>query len=191
MRSVGLASMRILENNEWDNWTTIEGYTPRAGDRPDVFMNSISPNYFGTLGVPVVAGREFTTQDTQEVLHNAPDNWAPTKVIINESLAKKYFSGRNPLGRHLGFGIDPRTKLDMEIIGIVKDIKYTNVRAEIPEQVFVPYLASRYLSQMTVYVRTALDADQLFAVLRARVRELDPNLPIYAMRTTEKRSKTL
>lgn len=186
VRSVGLASMRILENNEWDNWVTIEGYTPRAGDRPDVFMNSVSPNYFGTLGVPVVAGRDFTTQDTQEVLHNPPDNWTPTKAIINESLAKKYFSGRNPLGRHLGFGIDPGTKMDMEIIGVVKDIKYMNVRDAIPEQAFVPYLAGRYVSQMTMYVRTALDPGQLFPILRARVREMDPNLPIYAMRTTEK-----
>src|SRR5579871_6630341 len=186
VRSVGLASMRILENNEWDNWVTIEGYTPKAGDRPDVFMNSISPNYFGTLGVPMVAGRDFTNQDTQEVLHNPPDNWTPTKVIINESLAKKYFSGRNPLGRHIGFGIDPGTKMDMEIIGIVKDIKYMNVRNTIPDQAFVPYLAGRYLNQMTVYVRTALDPDQLFPVLRTRVREMDANLPIYAMRTTEK-----
>jgi predicted permease len=185
VRSVGLASMRILENNEWDNWVTVEGYTPRAGDRPDVFMNSIGPNYFGTLGVPVVAGRDFTTQDTQEVLHNPPDFWSPTKVIINESLAKKYFSGRNPLGRHLGFGIDPGTKLDLEIVGVVKDIKYMNVRNVIPEQAFVPYLAGHYVSQMTVYVRTALDPDQLFPVLRTRVREMDPNLPIYAMRTTQ------
>jgi predicted permease len=185
VKSVGLASMRILENNEWDNWVTVEGYTPRAGDRPDVFMNSIGPNYFGTLGVPVVAGRDFTTQDTQEVLHNPPDFWSPTKVIINESLAKKYFSGRNPLGRHLGFGIDPGTKLDLEIVGVVKDIKYMNVRNVIPEQAFVPYLAGHYVSQMTVYVRTALDPDQLFPVLRTRVREMDPNLPIYAMRTTQ------
>ncbi len=185
VRSVGLASMRILENNEWDNWVTVEGYTPRAGDRPDVFMNSIGPNYFGTLGVPVVAGRDFTTQDTQEVLHNPPDFWSPTKVIINESLAKKYFSGRNPLGRHLGFGIDPGTKLDLESVGVVKDIKYMNVRNVIPEQAFVPYLAGHYVSQMTVYVRTALDPDQLFPVLRTRVREMDPNLPIYAMRTTQ------
>jgi ABC-type antimicrobial peptide transport system permease subunit len=73
----------------------------------------------------------------------------------------------------------------LEIVGVVKDIKYMNVRNVIPEQAFVPYLAGHYVSQMTVYVRTALDPDQLFPVLRTRVREMDPNLPIYAMRTTQ------
>src|SRR5690242_15076093 len=65
VESVGLAAVRILKNNEWDNWMTIEGYTPRPGDRPDAFMNSVSPNYFATMGVPIVAGRDFTQQDTE------------------------------------------------------------------------------------------------------------------------------
>ncbi len=186
VRSVGLAAIRILENNEWDNWMTIEGYTPRPGDRPDAFMNSIGPNYFGTLGVPIVAGRDFTAQDTQEVLHSPPDNWSPTKVIINESLAKKYFNGRNPLGRHIGFGIDPGTKLDMEIIGVIRDIKYMNLRDVVPEQAFVPYLAGRFIGNMTVYVRSTLESGQLSSAMRAKVRELDPNLPIYSVRTMEK-----
>ena len=52
VRSVGLASMRILEDNEWDNWVTVEGYHPRATETPDPYMNSVSPGYFATLGVP-------------------------------------------------------------------------------------------------------------------------------------------
>jgi ABC-type antimicrobial peptide transport system permease subunit len=73
----------------------------------------------------------------------------------------------------------------MEVIGVVKDFKYTNLRDEIPEQAFVPYLADRFLGGMTVYVRTTMDPNQLMSTLRANVRDLDPNLPIYAMRTTE------
>ncbi len=69
-----------------------------------------------------------------------PDNWVPTTVMINESFAKKYFAGRNPIGLHVGFGMDPGTKTDMEVIGVVKDIKYTNLRDEIPPQAFLPYL---------------------------------------------------
>jgi predicted permease len=150
-------------------------------------MNSISPNYFATLGVPFVSGRDFTTRDTQTVQHNddSPDSLVPTTVIINQTFAKRYFQGRDPLGRHIGFGINPGTKLDMEIIGVVKDIKYTNLRDEIPEQAFVPYLADRYTTSMTVYLRTTLDPSQLYSSVRAKVRELDSNVPIYAMRTTE------
>ena len=58
-----------------------------------------------------------------------------------------------PIGRHVGFGIDPNTKTDMEIIGVVKDIKYTDLRDEIPVQMFTPYLASRFVNEMTMYVR--------------------------------------
>jgi predicted permease len=105
--------------------------------------------------------------------------------MINETFAKKYFAGRDPIGRHIGMGIDPGTKTDMEIIGVVKDIKYTNLRDDIPEQAFEPYLAEQYTSGMTVYIRTTLAADQLFSAVRAKVREKDPGVPIYGMRTTE------
>jgi predicted permease len=188
--SVGLAAVRILTGDEWDNSATVEGYTsPKAGDHPEPFMNSISPNYFATLGVPIVAGRDFTIRDTAEVLHNKRPNpdegWSPATIIINETFAKRYFAGRDPIGRHIGFGIDPGTKLDVEIIGVVKDIKYTNLRDEIPEQAFEPYLASRFAGDMTMYVRTSLDPNQIFSALRGQVREMDPNVPIYGMRTMD------
>jgi predicted permease len=190
VQSAGLAAVRILEDNEWDSSVTVEGYTPpRAGDHPEPYMNHISPNYFATLNVPIIAGRDFTIQDTQEVKHgdsvDPEENWVPAKIIVNQTFVKRYFAGRNPIGRHIGFGMDPGTKTDMEIIGVVKDIKYTNLRDEIPEQAYVPYLSSRYVTGMTVYLRTALDPDQLFAAVRAKVRELDPNVPVYSMRTTE------
>jgi predicted permease len=191
VQSVALAAVRILEGNEWDSSAIVEGYTPpRAGDHPQPYMNSISPNYFATLGVPIIAGRDFTPKDNQEILHMerrgpGEDWWAPTTIIINETFAKRYFAGRVPIGRHIGFGVDPGTKLDMEIVGVVKDIKYTNLRDEIPEQAFVPYLASRFVTGMTVYVRTTLDPRQVFSAVRAKVRELDPNLPVYSMRTTQ------
>jgi ABC-type antimicrobial peptide transport system permease subunit len=73
----------------------------------------------------------------------------------------------------------------MEIIGVVKDIKYTNLRDDIPEQAFIPYLGSHFLGSMTVYLRTIVDPNQLMTSVRAKVRELDPTLPIYDLRTTE------
>ena len=187
VQSVGLANLRILEGNEWDNYVTAEGYTlPRAGSYPRPFMNMIGPNYFATMGIPVVLGREFTMQDTQEVKSGlADDDWVPTKVIINETFARRYFAGRDPIGYHLGFGSDPGTKTPMEIIGVVKDAKYTNLRDDVPEQAFIPYFGSRSSGQMTVYVRTAVDPNQFFATVRSKVRELDPNIPVYAMRTTD------
>src|SRR6202011_2422302 len=97
----------------------------------------------------------------------------------------KYFAGRSPLGRHIGFGIDPGTKLDMEIIGVVKDIKYENLRNDIPEQAFVPFFANKMAGGMCTYVRTTLAPNQLFRAVGAKVRELDPGVPVYGMRTSE------
>ena len=186
VRSVALASMRILEDNEWDSSVTVEGYTAKPGQTPEPFMNSVSPNYFATLGVPILAGRDFTIKDVEQVKHGPEvDDWNPATVIVNESFAKKYFAGRNPVGLHIGFGSDPGTKTDMQVIGVVKDIKYTNLRDEIPVQAFIPYLASRVVGGMTVYVRTNLDPKQIMAVARQRLQVLDPNIPIYGMRTTE------
>jgi predicted permease len=187
VQSVALASVRILENNEWDSSMTVEGYTPaKMDDRAEPYMNQISPNYFATLGVPVVLGRDFTAKDNREVKNGPqPDDWTPTTVMINEKFARRFFAGKNPIGRHLGFGIDPGTHTDMEIIGVVKDIKYTNLRDEIPEQAFVPYMGSHFLGGMTVYLRTAYDPDQVMPQVRAKVHELDSDLPIYEVRTTE------
>jgi predicted permease len=187
VQSVGLASMRILENNEWDSGMTVEGYTPtKPEDRAEPYMNQISPGYFATLGVPIVAGRDFRLTDDHEIKKGPEeDDWTPTTVMINEKFAKKFFPGRNPIGLHVGFGTDPGTRTDMEIIGIVKDIKYTSLRDEIPEQAYIPYMGSRYLGGMTVYLRTAVEPNLLMSVVRTKVRELDPNLPIYGLRTTE------
>jgi predicted permease len=186
--TVGLASMRILEDNEWDNWVTIEGYTAsKPRDYPAPYMNSISPGYFASLGVPILAGRDFTMKDTETVQHGEkPTNTAPRVVLVNEKFAKRFFnSAGNAIGRHVGFGVDPGTKIDMEIVGVYKDIKYTSLRDEIPIQMVVPYMASRYVGGMTVYVRTTMNPEQFFSAVRGKVQSLDSALPLYGMRTME------
>jgi predicted permease len=190
IRSTGLASQRILEDDEWDSSMTVEGFTPPTPDaHPEPYMNEISPNYFATLGVPIVAGRDFRPTDNHEIKHRpdapADRGWQPATVMINETFAKRYFAGRNPVGLHIGFGSDPGTPTDMEVIGVVKDVKYTNLRDEIPPQAYLPYLGSRYVGGMVIYVRTVGDPDQLMSAIRSKVRDLDSNLPVFYMHTEE------
>jgi predicted permease len=189
VKSVAVASMRIMENDEWDSGLTAEGYAPtKPDDHPQAFMNEIGPGYFATLAVPILAGRDFRLTDNRVIKRaNATDDFdtTPTTVIINEKFAQKFFAGRSPVGMHLGYGTDPGTHTDMEIIGVVKDIKYTNLRDEIPIQAYVPYMNDPYLSGMTIYVRTAGEPNQLMSSVRAKMRELDANVPIYAMRTMD------
>ncbi|HEX4750423.1 MAG TPA: ABC transporter permease [Bryobacteraceae bacterium] len=186
VRLAAYSAMRILEEDEWDSSMTAEGYAAKPGQHPEPYMNAISPNYFVTLGVPLLAGRDFTAKDDKNQQHgDKPDNFVPTTVIINEKFAKKYFSGRNPIGLHLGYGSDPNTRTDMEIIGVVKDIKYTNLRDEIPPQAFVPIAADRNPYGVVMYMRTTEDPHALMSLVRQKVHALDPNLPVYDIRTTD------
>jgi predicted permease len=187
IRSVGLAAIRILEQNESDSWLTIEGYQTKPTETPDAYMNWIGSGYFKTLGVPMVSGRDFTDRDRQGQQHgDKPDSKVSLVVIVNEKFARRFFgSVEKALGRHVGYGIDPGTKTDMEIVGVVKDIKYTSLRDEVPIQMFEPYLANNFPSGMTVYVRTNMAPEPFFALARAKVRELDANVSVYGMRSMD------
>jgi predicted permease len=178
---VGLASVRILTDNEWDSSVKVEGHSFKPGESAHPYMNSIGPGYFATLGVPILAGRDFRYSDTDTVPHR--DFSAPRFVIVNDKFAKTYFANGNAIGHRVGFGSDPDTKTEMEVIGVVKDIKYTTLRDEIPVQMFVPYVASPFVNEMTVYVKATLAPDQMFSALRAKVRDLDANIPLYGLRT--------
>ncbi|TMB54133.1 MAG: FtsX-like permease family protein, partial [Chloroflexi bacterium] len=188
VKAVGAASVGILQDNEWDSGVTVEGHLRAPQENTQAYMNSIGPGYFAALDVPVVAGRDFTVQDTAQVKHGSgDDDFTPRVVIVNEKFARRFFGEASPLGRHVGFGSDPGTPTDMEIVGVIKDIKYTTLRDEIPIQMFIPYLASRFVGDMTVYVRTTLAPEALVSLARDRVRKLDPHLPLYGVRTMEQR----
>jgi predicted permease len=186
--SAALGSVPVLEGWEWDSTITVEGYDAKQGESMNPFFNSVSPGYFETLGIPVLTGRDFRSTDTEMLVHDinrrtGNEFKVPKAVIVNRALAEHYFSGRDALGRHIGYGGDPGTKLDMEIIGVIGDAKYMNVRDEVPRQVFVPFLASDFVSGMTGYVRTEMPPEQVFSLVRNEIRKLDPNLPVYNLRT--------
>src|SRR6185437_8706184 len=186
VRQAGIASIPILEGGEWDSTTNVEGYISKPGENMNAFCNTITPGYFATLGIPILAGRDFTAQDTHSMQHVEKKWIVPTVVIVNEKFAKKYFGGvQRAIGRHVGFGGDPGTPADMEVVGVVKDVKYTGIRDEVPIQLFEPFLAKDGPSGITGYVRSPLNSDQVFSLIRSNVRRLDPNLPIYDMRTIE------
>jgi len=104
---------------------------------------------------------------------------------VNERFAKKYFGDGTAVGRHFGFGGDPGTKTDIEIVGVVKDAKYVNMRDTIPMQDFVPYDQMDMMTSVTFYTRTQLDPEPMYASIRHTVHEIDSNMPLYDMRTLE------
>jgi predicted permease len=185
VESAGIASMRILEGNQWTTSITVEGYQAKSNENSSQWANSISPGYFRTMGIPLIAGRDFTDRDER----TAP----PAKgerdfhvAIVNERFARHYFGNFNPIGRRIGMGGNPNTPTPIEIVGLVRDSKYTDVRDEIQRQVFFPYLESSRPSGFTVYLRTRQPADRMFEVVRRTLREIDPNLPVFSTRTLDR-----
>jgi predicted permease len=176
IESHSFAVIPVLADNEWDNWVTIEGYQAKQDERPDPHMQYCTPGYFKTLKIPVLLGRDFTDRDVLG---------APKVGIVNQKFARRYFGKANPLGRHIGMGIDPGTKTDIEIIGMAGDTKYENMREEIPFELYLPYAQAGFADGVTVYTRSHGDAASAFNTLRSVVREVDANVPINEMRTLD------
>jgi predicted permease len=174
--SAAVAVIPILVGWEWDNGVTIQGYTPKQGESPDPHMQFCSPRFFETLKIPILLGRDFTPKDVLG---------APKVAIVNEKFAKRYFGDQNPLGRRLGFGIDPGTKTDMEIVGVAGNTKYESMRDEVPDELYVPYEQQDWVDSMTVYVRTSAPPLSLFDTLRRAVHEVDATVPMYEIRTMD------
>jgi predicted permease len=177
VQSSSFAVVPVLADNEWDSSVTVEGYTAKSGEFVDPHMNYVAQDYFKALETPLLMGREFRPTDAKG---------SPKVCIVNEKFAKKYFKDGNAVGRHIGMGSDPGTKPDIEIVGIASDTKYENMREEIPVEMYVPYQQAEFVLGMSAYVRTARQPEQVFTAIRRVVNNLDPNIPVFEMKTLEK-----
>jgi predicted permease len=127
----------------------------------------VSPSFFPTLGIPLVAGR---------LLEDRDDERSQKVVVINETAARTYFApGENPIGKRFGNAIERRT--EVEIVGVVRDVKYNSLRDAAPPTLYFP-LRQRWLHGVTFEVRTAVDPSTLANAVRAAVRDVDPNVPV-------------
>src|SRR5262245_45464655 len=149
----------------------VQGRTYQPDAKVDINRLVILPNFFDIMGVPMLTGREFTTRD---------DDKAPKVVILNSAAVRKYFPDENPLGRRIGSS--PEQNATMEIVGIVRDVKYNSVRDDAPPTMYVPY-AQTTGGGVMIEVRTAGDPVIAMGGIREAVRRIDPNLPIMDMWT--------
>jgi predicted permease len=176
VESASLAIMPVLSGDEWDESMAIEGYQHKPNETPDPHMQFVSPDYFRTLNIPILAGRDFRVTDGRD---------APKVCIVNEKFVHRYIKHGLPVGKHIGMGGEPGTKLDIEIIGVVRDTKYESMRDEVPEEVYRPYHQMEFVLGMYAYVRTVRHPEQAFSSIRQIVKNLDPNVPVYRMKTIE------
>jgi len=135
--------------------------------------NAVGIHFFETMGIPILAGRGFGSQDTA----------ASTKVaVINQALAQKRFPNVNPIGRRFRTTRENTGQL-YTIVGICADTRYVNLRDRPPAQFFLPYIQTSDVGSMVYELRTPLDPASLTPVLRRVVQSVDPDLPIIDVRT--------
>jgi predicted permease len=173
VRSAALAGVSILSGDEWDSSTSVEGHQAKDGEDMQAFMNSLSPGYFATMGIPILEGRDFTRQDAKET---------PTVAIVNRRFADHFFPGKSAVGKHVGRGTGPRAKLTIEIVGVAADTLYEGPREGLHRQLFVPNWGN---NSATFYVRTTAASSGAYAAVRSQVQKLDASMPVYAMKTVE------
>ena len=173
VRSAAYATVPILAGDEWDSSTSVEGHKAADGEDMQAFMNALSPGYFEAMKIPILEGRDFQVADLK----------AHSKVaIVNRRFAEHFFKGGSALGKHLGQGTGPKTKLDIEIIGVVADSLYEGPREGVRRQVFVPNYGK---NSAVFYVRTQSAAASAYSLVRNEVKRLDAAMPVYSLKTLE------
>ncbi|HEV8366343.1 MAG TPA: ABC transporter permease [Pyrinomonadaceae bacterium] len=139
------------------------------------YFGQVGPRFFETLGMSIIRGRDFNQQDNET---------APKVAVINEAFARYYFGDQNPIGR-----IFDRGKGDgglVEIVGLVKDAKAASIREQTPRTFYVPFLQDQSSWRETTFqVRTNLDPLTIASTIRRELQAVDPNLPIFRVRTLE------
>lgn len=172
--SAAYASVPILAGDEWDSSMAVEGHQVKDGEDMQAFMNAVSPGYFKTMNVPLLEGRDFREGDAGKE--------EPVVAIVNRRFAEHFFPGRSAIGKRIGFGYGPETKLAIEIVGVVGNALYEGPREGVHRQAFVPKWGK---SSAVFYVRTHTESGAVHALVRDEVRRLDAGVPVFGVKTLE------
>jgi putative ABC transport system permease protein len=171
------AMVPLLAGNNWGNDVNVEGF--KRG--PDVDANSrfneVGAEYFHVMGMPILAGRDFTESDVAG---------APKVAVVNEAFARKFHLGRDAVGKHMSMG---GNDLDITIVGLVKDAKYSDVKDPVPPVFFIPWRQDTTTGSLTFYVRGAGDPELTVHAIPGVIKKLDRSLPVDDIKTLAQQVK--
>jgi putative ABC transport system permease protein len=172
IQSVTIASTMPLNigGGGSDMTVRVDGYQAREGEEVQAYYNRIAPRYFETMGIAIVRGRAIDDRDVEG---------QPLAVVVNETMAKRYWDGRDPIGSTVHFGSGPAT-----VVGIARDGKYGTLNESPRNYMYVP-VYQYFRSDMILQVRTAGSAAAVLPAVQTELRRLDPNLPLFDVRTME------
>ena len=167
--SASLTHLVPFEGRSDSRTLGVPGYTPAPGEDMNVSQNWVGPDYFATVGVRVLRGREFRPADRAGT---------PGVAVVNETLAHRFWPGQDPVGKSLSYA----SEADIVVIGLVKDHRARTPAEQPRPMIYLPYL-QRYQAVLTLVVRANHDAGGYAAAIRDAARSLDPALPPYNLRT--------
>jgi predicted permease len=176
--AVTASMVPLLAGDNWGSDVSVEGFKKDPDTDDGSRYNEIAPAYFQTLGVPLLAGREFTAADV---------SGGPKVAVVNQAFAKKFNLGKDAVGKHMAIGGD--SLLDMEIIGLATNAKYSQVKDEVPPLFFIPYRQDTTVGSLSFYVRTAIAPEGILRGIPAAVARLDPNLPVENLKTLPQQAR--
>ena len=177
VESVSVAGVNLLSGGSWNNPMTVQADRRFVTDHL-IHLGAVSPGFFRTLGTAVIAGRDFDERDAGPF----SEDGGARSAIVNEAFARRYFGSASPLGHRIGFGDRPDAKTDIEIVGVVRDFAYRNLR-ERSEQAFFPIGGDAPAGMFYVRVRGTPAA--ALASIRTAVGRVDPILPLLSVRTLD------
>jgi predicted permease len=175
VKSAGTANVPIFSGSSWvAPMITVAGYEAKPGEDMTAHVNTVSPGYFETLGIHLLAGRVFRDTDTAK---------SSRVAVVNESFVKRFLGPQPAVGRFIGKGNDPSAPADTEIIGVVNDTDYEDFRHGAPRQLF--FSAAQHDPGSLVYVRTVQDPHGAFSSIRKLVHEMEPRAAVQGIKTLE------
>ena len=195
VRTVSLAHITPLAGMRWNNDVSIQGYQWKPDEKPYIDMNAVSPGFFGTMGIPILLGRDFRRDDNPVVSpdpkpgligpsENEPLGPPPPVAIINETMARRFYPNQSPIGRRISM----TEKFDMaksfEIVGVVKDSRYFSLREAVESMIYVPVWRFG-ANNNTLCVRSTANPEQLITGIRRETSAIDAGVPVTQTLTME------
>ena len=170
VRSVALTQYPLLSGGSWVSSFTIPGHPNEGGRESTAHMLTVSETFFTTLGVPVLLGRDLRIGDAGE---------APKAVVVNEAFARKFFPGEYPVGQTL-----KRDDDNWQIVGVCRDIKYADIKSEVPPTVYLSF-RQKPTGSAFFALRTVLPSLALATAARKAMAAIDPDIPLTDLSTQE------
>jgi predicted permease len=175
--AVGAARGGVFSGSNRGANVTVEGYRARQDEDLECAVDAISAGFFSALKIPLLEGRDFTEAD---------GSGAPKVAMVNERFSRFFFPGANPVGHHFGFGRGD-VKLDIEIVGVVRDSYHGDLREKVARFIYIPYLQDSHPGGgwLRYYVRALGNPVVLTGNIRQTVREMDSNVPLNEVQTVK------